>query len=135
GWTINPILPELAPLIWNDYVDNRSQVSLLTGPSGGGYVNPGVMDDAGLQAYLDMTGRYMDRTGLRTVMVDARDVAWNPHIAGGYYSSLREHGLLGTIVGGGQFGEWGGLSFRYSGVPAPGAYFAYEPVSSTDTWI
>jgi hypothetical protein len=135
GWTINPALPEVAPLVWNDYVGNRSQVSLLTGPSGAGYVNPGVMDDAGLQSYLEMTGRYMDRTGLRTISVDSRDLVWSPRFAGLYYNALREHGLLGMIVGGGQFRQWGGLSFRYSGVPTPGTYFAYEPVSSSDTWI
>ena len=24
GWTINPVLADLAPLVWNDYVQNRS---------------------------------------------------------------------------------------------------------------
>jgi hypothetical protein len=134
GWSINPVLPELAPLVWNDYVENRSQVSLLTGPSGAGYANPGVMDDAGLQSYLEMTGRYMDRTGLRTLLVDSRDLNWNPHVAGLYYTSLREHGLLGMVVGGGNFKQWA-LAFRYAGAPTPGVYFAYEPVSSTETWI
>ena len=135
GWTINPVLPDLAPLVWNDYVANRSEVSLLAGFSGAGYVNPGAMDATGLQAYLQATGRYMDRTGLRTILVDWRDLVWNAQVADLYYNTLHEHGLLGLIVGGGQYRQWGGLSFRYSGVPAPGAYFAYEPVSAADRWI
>lgn len=134
GWTINPVLPELAPLVWNDYVEHRKQVALLTGPSGAGYVNPGVMDEAGLKTYLERTGRYMDRTGLRIVSVDSRDFTWDKHFAGLYYNTLHPHGLLGTIVGGGEFDQWG-LGFRYAGAPTPGAYFAYEPVSSADTWI
>lgn len=88
GWTINPVLPDLAPLVWNDYIDNRSEVSLLAGFSGAGYVNPEVMDAAGLQAYLQATGRYMDRTGLRTILVDWRDLVWNTQVATLYYRHL-----------------------------------------------
>ena len=133
GWTINPTLAELAPIVWNYYVQSRSQVSLLTGLSGAGYMYPQLMNDTQIRAYLEYTSRYMDETGIRTVRVDSRMGPWTDQLASHYYDGLRNSGYLGAIVGYGG-SQWG-LGFDYAGVAAPAVLPAYTLNSSNGSQI
>lgn len=133
GWTINPTLSELAPLVWNYYVESRSEVSLLTGISGAGYTYPQLMNDEQLDAYLAHTARYLDDTGLRVVRVDDRKGPWTEDLAVRYYENLHDAGYLGAIVGYG--GSSRGLGFDYTGVPAPVVWPAYAIRSQNETSI
>jgi len=65
GWTTNPTLADLAPIVWNDYVDTRREISLVSGFSGAGYMYPVLMSDAQLHNYLTYAARYLQATGLR----------------------------------------------------------------------
>ena len=145
GWTINPTLSELAPPVWNYYVRSRaelrSEVSLLSGLSGAGYVYPQLMDASQLDAYLARTKDYLAETGLRSVRVDDRMELWNQALATNYYQHLGgisgsdpfgrflpAAGLLGTIVGLND-SPWG-LGFEFAGVPMPAARPAYTLIST-----
>ncbi len=118
GWTINPTLAELAPLIWNYYVTNRTGVSLITGLSGAGYMYPQQMNSDQINRYLTYTQRYQNDTGLRVVRADDRKGPWTRELAVSYYNNLRDTGYLGAFVGYGG-GARRGLTVSYDGVPAP----------------
>jgi len=93
GWTINPTLADLAPLVWNHYVESTSEVSLVSGLSGAGYMYPLLMNETQLQAYLEYAYQYLEETGLRVIHVDNRFgpiFALGDDIAQLYYNSLRE---------------------------------------------
>jgi hypothetical protein len=133
GWTINPTLAEIAPLIWNYYVESSSEASLLTGLSGAGYVYPQLMSGEELDAYLEHTARYLDETGLRVVRVDGRKGPWTEELATHYYQGLREAGYLGAIFGYG--GSSRGLGFEHTAVPAPAVWPAYTIRSQNEASI
>ena len=42
-WSLNATLAELAPLVWNYYVESRSEVSLFAAIQGAGYMYPSQM--------------------------------------------------------------------------------------------
>ena len=80
NWTISPALADLAPGIMNYYYRTATQNDcFVCGPSGLGYTVPvnTFGEDLGNQflspvkfrAYAEMTDRYLQRTGLRTVTV------------------------------------------------------------------
>jgi len=117
GWSINPTLAELAPLAWNDYVGSANGTSFVSALSGAGYAYPQLMDDAQLDAYLAHTARYLELTGLRTVMVDERSGEFDERLAGKYYQHLKPAGLLGILAGFSGPGDL--LPVSYPGVPLP----------------
>jgi len=120
GWTINPTLPDLAPLVWNHYVESMSEVSLVSGLSGAGYMYPSLMNETQLRAYLEYTSRYLEDTGLRVMHVSNRfgpTFELGDDIAQLYYDNLRDTAFLGSFVGLSGF-PWG-IGFHYAGVPTP----------------
>jgi hypothetical protein len=121
GWTINPVLADVAPIVWNDYVSTRDQVSLVCGLSGAGYMYPALMSDAQLHTYVQRTATYMAQTGLRVVHLDARFSpllnALSSAVMGRYYQDLHSSGYLGAFVD--MSGLPWGLGFHYAGTPAP----------------
>jgi hypothetical protein len=124
GWTCNPALIDLAPLVWNYYVESRKAVGLVSGFSGAGYTYPALMSNARLDAYLARAANYLGRTGVRTVWADTRyGPGWDDRLAGRYYSKLDKAGYLGAFYGNSGF-RWG-LPFVYEGAPAPAAAPAY----------
>lgn len=131
GWTINPVVANLAPVIWNYYVETRNEMALVSGLSGAGYAYPRMMNDAQLQAYLSYTANSFDQTGIRTVAVDARgenEGPWNDILASYYYEGLRNTDYLGAM-----YGSWGspwGMHFTYEGVPTPAVRPAYSFIES-----
>ena len=124
GWAINPTLAELAPLVWNYYVESRSGVSLVAGFSGGGYVYPQLMDDAQLQAYVDYTARYLEETGLRVVHVAEATGPFDQRLAVQYYEGLRGTGYVGAIAAGFASDQWA-LRVDYIGAPSPTLGYNY----------
>ena len=120
GWTINPAVANIAPVIWNYYIESRNETALVCGLSGAGYAYPRMMDDSQLGAFISFTANAFDQTGLRTVAVDARgggEGPWNDALASHYYEGLESTGYLGAMFGRGG-SKWG-LHFTYEGVPAP----------------
>ena len=96
GWTINPTLIDIAPLIWNYYVSSASsQVSLVAGPSGVGYMSPKDMTPSQLEKYLDYARNYWDATGLRTVQV----LGWKDEAAPMYSERLTPLGVFTGYTG------------------------------------
>ncbi len=121
GWTINPVLVDFAPLVWNDYVATRRGVSLVSGLSGAGYTYPELMSETQLDTYLVRTARYLTETGLRVLHVDNR-FGTQLHTMGNdtanqYYNALRDSGYLGAFTGGSGW-PWG-LGFHYPDTPTP----------------
>jgi hypothetical protein len=126
GWSTNPTLAELAPVVWNYYTETRDQVSLLAFFSGAGYTYPLMMDGAQLRGYLDHTARYLEDTGLRAVSVcmnisDTEAGPWED-VAVQYYDVLSGTGYLGAFLVGGQER---GLHFDYAGAPSPAVDLSY----------
>lgn len=132
GWTINPTLANLAPLIWNYYIESRNEVGLVCGLSGAGYTYPRRMNDTQLQDYIKNTATYLNQTGLRTVRVDARggEGPWNEELATHYYEGLSNTDYLGAVFG--NSGSPWGLHFSYGRVSAPAARPAYVIFDSSD---
>ena len=120
GWTQNPTLLDLAPLVWNDYVQTQREVSQICGYSGLGYMYPTLMSDAQLRLYLQRAAPYWAASGLRVAHLDAR---FSPLPALStvqvqlYYQELRDSGYLGVFVGDSGW-PWG-VGFHYQGTPAP----------------
>ena len=79
GWTISPSLSELAPVLYEKYVDNclttpDGRNVLIAGPSGRGYYLPGRYPDADLDTANTLLNRYMKQADLRIVnIIDADD--------------------------------------------------------------
>ena len=77
GWTISPSLVELAPPIYEKYLDNCLTTStgrnlLIAGPSGKSYYMPGRMPAASLDNECTLLNRYMKRADLRIAnIIDA----------------------------------------------------------------
>lgn len=79
GWTISPSLTELAPIVYDKYVDNALTTQegrnvLIAGPSGKGYYLPGRYPNADLDSASVLLNRYMKKADLRIVnIIDADD--------------------------------------------------------------
>lgn len=79
GWTISPSLSELAPAVYEKYVDNclttpDGRNVLIAGPSGKSYFFPGRMPDADLETESKLLNSYMKKADLRIVnIIDADD--------------------------------------------------------------
>ena len=119
GWTINPSVSEVAPLIWNYYVESRTQTSLVCGFSGIGFADPSVMSDQLLHSYLDLTAISLKETGLRTIHILGGKNAWNDSVAARYNLDLKGSGYLGGFLGEASSPLGFGLNLEYRGFPTP----------------
>ena len=118
GWSITPVLPDLAPLIWNYYVQTRNRAGLVCAVSGTGYIYPSLMDDQQIADYLSYTNSYLKATGLRVVHIfEGVTTFWSETYGRKYAEALDDAGYLGAILG----YEWSqrGLGFYYTGSPVP----------------
>ncbi len=126
GWTINPTLAELAPTMWNHYIDTQAPANLVNALSGAGYAYPSLMDPLQLQKYLDYSARYLQDAGLRVLHFDNHfgPMQMMTHQAAAhYYQSLHPTGLLGIFTGNSGW-PWG-FGFYYPAVPMPIVYPSY----------
>jgi hypothetical protein len=126
GWSTNPILAEIAPVAWNDYIATANGVSFVSGVSGGGYGYPVLMDDQKLDNYLQRTASYLKQTSLRTVLVDFRGSErgeFDERLATHYYQNLKDAGLLGVLALSTQ--TYNPLPITFLGTPLPIVYPSY----------
>jgi hypothetical protein len=102
GWTINPVLVDVAPLVWNYYMMSGDAATFVAGASGAGYMEPENMSLSRLRTYLEYARGYWETTGLRTAQVlgwtDQAAQAYSEELAplglfNGYYSSLNPNML------------------------------------------
>ncbi|MGD2148547.1 MAG: hypothetical protein PVH41_17770, partial [Anaerolineae bacterium] len=113
---------EVAPVVWNDYVESRTEVSLIAGTAGVGYMYPQDMDEQQMESYLEVAARYLDDTGIRSLFVYSRDGSWPKALSDRYYDGLHDHGLLGLILGGNSLLD---DNVVYHGDPAPAVWSSY----------
>lgn len=79
GWTISPSLAELAPVVYEKYIENclttpDGRNVLIAGPSGKSYYFPGRFPDADLDTESRLLNNYMKQADLRIVnIIDADD--------------------------------------------------------------
>jgi hypothetical protein len=123
AWTTNPTLADLAPIVWNYYVESAEQVALIDSLSGAGYAYPQQMSAAGLKRYLQHTADYNRRTGIRVVQIDTRKGPYDS-VGAEYHAQLKRSGYLGAFAGNGGVPVLG-LPAVYAGVPSPGVAPAY----------
>jgi hypothetical protein len=134
GWTNNPTLVDLAPLVWNYYVGSRKEVRFVSGYSGAGYMYPSLMTNVQLDDYLKHAAAYLSQTGERVVWADLHyGWIWDQRLAGRYYGKLDRAGYLGAFTS--ASGPRWGLPFVYEGVPAPAAAPAYVMDYTNVDWI
>ena len=130
GWTMNPTLTNLAPVIWNYYVTSRDEAEFVCGISGAGATLIDYMSDAQLQAYLERTEVYLEQTGMRSIHVHLDKIArLTDEIAGYYYDGLVDSDYLGMVAGP---GVTRGLGFTYAGRPSAAPQIAYGLEPSTN---
>jgi hypothetical protein len=130
GWSNNPTLIDLAPVIWNYYQNSRNEVRFVSGFSGAGFAYPHFMTDSQLDDYLKAAATYLSQTRERAIWVDIQGSrTWEKRLARRYYQRLKKAGYLGAFFDG--LGPRWGLPFVYEGVPAPAAFPAYN-LSSTN---
>ncbi|MBF8189657.1 hypothetical protein ITP53_28780, partial [Nonomuraea sp. K274] len=68
NWTISPLLADIGPALLAYYQRTATANDLLVaGPSGAGYTYPGSWPAAALDAYTELTGRFLRRTGMDLV--------------------------------------------------------------------
>lgn len=132
GWTISPALADLAPIVYDKYIDNclttpggRNQ--LVASPSGRGYFFPGRYPAADLETECKLLNKYMKKADLRIVnIIDADDSNNDPaaylkqdNIDALFYYSYGanytgRHGQIDWYKGkpsiGGRYTLWGNLS-------------------------
>lgn len=123
GWTTNPTIIDLAPLVWNSDLAIRNEVTLISGISGVGYARPHRMTPEQLADYLAATRAYFTRAGLRVVEIDIQEGPVEARIARAYYDALHDIGFLGILQS-----TPGDANFSYLGdVPTP--------VVSNEHWL
>ena len=128
GWTTNPTLSNIAPLIWNYYIDSQDEVELICGYSGAGFSRPYAMNETQLQEYIAKTAIYLNQTGLRTVRV-WKDNNWNEDIVRFYYDGLKNTDFLGIIHG--AVAPPYGTLLSFHGFPSPSILTGYVLEPST----
>ena len=128
GWSINPTLAELAPLVWNYYMESSREVSFVSALSGAGFMFPNLMNNTQLKAYLEHTALYMNETGLRSLWVNSwyssSPLFWNNNVPELYYNVLKNTGYLGAYCPDYSYPQ--GLGFDYNGVPTPIVFAGYN---------
>lgn len=70
NWTMNPLLATYAPVILSYYQHSATPDDyLISGPSGPGYVYPGLMPAAAFNAYAQHMARMLAQTGIRVPFI------------------------------------------------------------------
>jgi len=114
GWTINAILSEMAPVIWNYYETSRTGACLTSAVNGAGYMNLWDMNATQLRNYLKYAARYLKDSGLRSIHI----MGGEESIALPYFEELHDAGYLGSLFGYRE-NEYRGMGFYYAGAATP----------------
>ncbi|WP_327179622.1 GxGYxYP family putative glycoside hydrolase [Streptomyces sp. NBC_01335] len=124
NWTVSPLLADIGPALLAYYQNSATANDLLiSGPSGAGYTYPGSWPAGALDAYTELTGRFLRRTGMDLVYAynqrSTTGDGWMPfdeRIADSY---RRNTPLRGVV----QSWETGDLRTRPAGLPVIGNFF------------
>ncbi|MBC9797100.1 PA14 domain-containing protein [Sinomicrobium weinanense] len=125
GWTTSPALAELAPIVYEKYVDNtlttpEGRNVLIAGPSGRGYHLPGRYPDADLEEECSLLNNYMKRADLRIVnIIDADDSDNDPSA---YLKQDNIDALFYYSYGANYTGRQGQIDW-YNGKPSIGGRY------------
>ncbi|WP_338702857.1 GxGYxYP domain-containing protein [Streptomyces sp. Q6] len=124
NWTVSPLLADIGPAHLAYYQRTATDNDLLIcGPSGAGYTYPASWPKDALDAYTELTGRYLRRTGMDLAY------AYNPRNAAGdgwipfderVMASYRENTPLRGVI---QSWETGDLQTRPAGIPVIGNFY------------
>ncbi|WP_214408964.1 GxGYxYP domain-containing protein [Sphaerisporangium fuscum] len=121
NWTVSPLLADIGPALLAYYQRTATANDLLiAGPSGAGYTYPGSWPQAALDAYTELSGRYMRRTGMNLVYAynqrKPEGDGWVPfdeRIVRSYRENTPVRGII-------QSWETGDLLARPAGIPLIG---------------
>ncbi|MHC5257966.1 GxGYxYP domain-containing protein [Streptomyces sp. UC4497] len=124
NWTVTPLLADIGPAQLAYYQKTATENDLLIcGPSGAGYTYPGSWPKAALDAYTELTGRYLRRTGMDLVYAynprNADNDGWVPFDESVMASFRKNTPLRGVI----QSWETGDLQARPAGMPVIGNFY------------
>ncbi|MEU6718854.1 GxGYxYP domain-containing protein [Nonomuraea sp. NPDC046802] len=121
NWTVSPLLAEIGPALLAYYQRTATDNDLLiAGPSGAGYTYPGSWPARTLDAYTELTGRFLRRTGMNLVYAynhrnpeDDGWVAFDERIVRSYRKNTPLRGII-------QSWETGDLQISPAGLPVIG---------------
>lgn len=124
NWTVSPLLADIGPAQLAYYQRTATDNDLLVcGPSGAGYTYPGSWPKAALDAYTELTGRYLRRTGMDLAYAynprNADNDGWVPFDERVMASFRKNTPLRGVI----QSWETGDLRSRPAGIPVIGNFY------------
>ncbi|MEU7833707.1 GxGYxYP domain-containing protein [Nonomuraea sp. NPDC049129] len=123
NWTVSPLLADIGPALLAYYQRTATANDLLiSGPSGAGYTYPGSWPAKDLDAYTELSGRFLRDTGMDLVYAynyrnpeNTGWVAFDERIAGSYRKNTPVRGII-------QSWESGDLRTRLAGIPLIGNY-------------
>ncbi|MEO3797112.1 GxGYxYP domain-containing protein [Nonomuraea sp. B10E15] len=123
NWTVSPLLAEIGPAILAYFQRTATPNDLLiAGPSGAGYTYPGSWPKEALDAYTELSGRFMRRTGMDLVYAynhrneeDDGWVAFDERIVRSYRKNTDLRGII-------QSWETGDLQINPAGLPVIGNF-------------
>ncbi|MFH8487710.1 GxGYxYP domain-containing protein [Streptomyces longisporoflavus] len=124
NWTVSPLLADIGPALLAYYQKTATDNDLLIcGPSGAGYTYPGSWPDKALDAYTELSGRFLRRTGMDLAYAynprNAANDGWLPfdeRVAGSYRKNTPLRGII-------QSWETGDLWSRPAGLPVIGNFY------------
>ncbi|MEV1023207.1 GxGYxYP domain-containing protein [Streptomyces sp. NPDC050264] len=124
NWTVSPLLADIGPALLAHYQQTATANDLLiSGPSGAGYTYPGSWPEKDLDAYTELSGRFLRRTGLDLVYAynprNADNDGWIPFDERVVASYRKNTPLRGII----QSWETGDLEIRPAGIPVIGNFY------------
>jgi hypothetical protein len=93
GWSVSVLLLDIAPAMLSYFQRTQTPNDLLVaGPSGAGYTYPVVWPASALPKFMQRTGNYMQRTGMRTLFAYNRngstDVPLSADLVGLYNTNI-----------------------------------------------
>ncbi|MFJ8825339.1 GxGYxYP domain-containing protein [Streptomyces sp. NPDC102467] len=124
NWTVSPLLADIGPALLAHYQRTATANDLLiSGPSGAGYTYPGSWPEKDLDAYTELSGGFLRRTGMDLAYAynprNAENDGWIPfdeRVAASYRKNTPLRGII-------QSWETGDLQIWPAGIPVLGNFY------------
>ena len=100
GWSISVLLLDIAPAMLSYFQQTQTANDLLVaGPSGAGYTYPVMWPASALPKYMQRSGAYMQRTGMKTLFAYNRDNSTDIPLSAGIVDLYKSNfpGLQGIV--------------------------------------
>ena len=121
NWTVSPVLRDIGPALLAHYQRTATANDLLiAGPSGAGYTYLDSWPREAVTSYLDVTGRYLDATGMDLVYAYNQRRTDGPGWVPFSREVVTEYARRTQVRGIVQSWETGDLLESYAGVPVIG---------------